>query len=267
MGSGPLRNILDLERYPLDKPGSAEWQALVDRCRADLAHAGMFNLEGFVRPAAIERALSEIKPVMDTLSFTHRRSHNIYFKKDVPGLPADHPALHRVETINHTVCSDQIPESVPLWIYEWPKFAVFLAATMNKETLFAMRDPLARVNVLAYREGEALNWHFDRSEFTTTLLLQAAEAGGEFQYRSDLRTDTDPNYDGVARLLAGQDKEVKTLQLSAGTLNVFKGKNTAHRVTPARGARERIVTVFSFYERPGVMFSKEEQIGFYGRAA
>ena len=267
MGSGPLRNILDLERYPLDKPGSAEWQALVDRCRADLAHAGMFNLEGFVRPAAIERALAEIKPVMDTLSFTHRRSHNIYFKKDVPGLPADHPALHRVETINHTVCSDQIPESVPLWIYEWPQFAVFLAATMNKETLFAMRDPLARVNVLAYREGEALNWHFDRSEFTTTLLLQAAEAGGEFQYRSDLRTDTDPNYDGVARLLIGQDSEVKTLRLAAGTLNVFKGKNTAHRVTPARGARERIVTVFSFYERPGVMFSKEEQIGFYGRAA
>jgi predicted 2-oxoglutarate/Fe(II)-dependent dioxygenase YbiX len=165
------------------------------------------------------------------------------------------------------VCSDQIPDSVPLWIYEWPQFAVFLAATMRKETLFPMRDPLARVNVLAYREGEALNWHFDRSEYTTTLLLQAAEAGGEFQYRSDLRTDTDPNYDGVARLLIGQDHEVKTLRLAAGTLNVFKGKNTAHRVTPARGARERIVAVFSYYEKPGVMFSKEEQIGFYGRAA
>ena len=94
-----------------------------------------------------------------------------------------------------------------------------------------------------------------------------ADAGGEFQYRSNLRTDTDPNYDGVARLLAGQDNEVKTLRLGAGTLNVFKGKNTAHRVTPSRGARERIVAVFSYYERPGVMFSKEEQVGFYGRVA
>ncbi len=262
-----MRDILDLDRFPLDRPGSPEWHALVERCRADLASAGMFNLEGFVRPAAIERSLSEIRPVMDTLSFTHRRSHNIYFKKDIPGMPADHPALHRVETVNHTVCSDQIPESIPLWIYEWPQFAVFLAATMNKEMLFAMRDPLARVNVIAYREGEALNWHFDRSEFTTTLLLQPADAGGEFQYRSNLRTDSDPNYDGVARLLAGQDNEVKTLRLGAGALNVFKGKNTAHRVTPARGTRERIVAVFSYYERPGVMFSKEEQVGFYGRAA
>ena len=68
-----------------------------------------------------------------------------------------------------------------------------------------MPDPLARVNVMSYREGEALNWHFDRSEFTTTLLLQAPKAGGAFEYRSDLRTDTDPNYAGVARLLSGQD--------------------------------------------------------------
>ncbi len=262
-----MRDILDLDRFPLDKPGSPQWQALVDRCRTDLANAGMFNLDDFVRPAAIDRALREIKPVMDTLSFTHRRSHNIYFMKEIPGLSADHPALHLVETVNHTVCSDQIPESVPLWIYEWPQFAVFLAATMNKEMLFAMRDPLARVNVLAYRKGEALNWHFDRSEFTTTLLLQAADAGGEFQYRSNLRTDADPNYDGVARRLVGQDNEVKTLQLAAGTLTVFKGKNTAHRVTPCRGARERIIAVFSYYERPGVMFTKEERIGFYGRAA
>ncbi|HEX6119318.1 MAG TPA: hypothetical protein VFZ03_07665, partial [Dongiaceae bacterium] len=125
-----MREILDLDRFPLDKPGSPEWLELVRRCRVDLAETGMFNLEGFVRPGAIGRALNEIKPVMDTLSFTHRRSHNIYFRKDVPGVPADHPALHRVETINHTVCSDQIPDSVPLWIYEWPQFAVFLAAAM-----------------------------------------------------------------------------------------------------------------------------------------
>ena len=98
-----------------------------------------------------------------------------------------------------------------------------------------MADPLARANVIAYRQGEALNWHFDRCEFTTTLLLQAPERGGEFQYRSDLRSESDPNYDGVARLLAGRDPEVKTLPLAPGTLNVFKGRYTAHRRHPGRG--------------------------------
>ena len=129
-----------------------------------------------------------------------------------------------------------------------------------------MADPLARANVIAYRDGEALNWHFDRSEFTTTLILQSPDRGGEFQYRDALHSETDANYDGVARLLAGEDNSVKTLPLPAGTLSVFKGKNTAHRLTPVEGSRERIVAVFSYYETPGVVFSEKERVGFYGRA-
>jgi hypothetical protein len=261
-----MRDILDLDTYPLDKPGSPEWIKLVAQCQMDLQKNGMFNLEGFMRPAAITQAMAEIKPVMDTLSFVHKRAHNIYFRKEVSGLDASHPALRLVNTTNHTVCCDQIPQSIPVWIYEWPHFIVFLAATVGKQTLFTMRDPLARVNVMGYREGEALNWHFDRTDFTTTLLLQAPFRGGAFEYRSDLRSETDPNYDGVAKLLQGQDKDVKSLTLAEGTLNIFKGRNTLHRVTPIEGERERFIAVYSYYERPGVMFSKEEQIGFYGRS-
>lgn len=261
-----MRHILDLENYPLDRPGSNQWLALVKKCQADLAQDGMFNLEGFVKPEALTRAVNELQPVIDTLAFVHKRHHNIYFKKEIPGLAADHPALAMTETINHTVCYDQIPNSIPAWIYEWPPFIVFLAVAMQKDTLFPMRDPLARVNVMAYRDGEQLNWHFDRSEFTTTLLLQAPEEGGDFVYRSDLRNDTDPNYEGVAKLLRGEDEQVKTLKLSAGTLNVFRGKNTAHKVSTIKGKRERIIAVFSYFDRPGVVFSKEDQLGFYGRA-
>lgn len=262
-----MRDILDLDRFPLDQPGSPVWHQLVARCRADLASEGMFNLDGFVKPDAVARAMTQIEPVMETLSFVHKRAHNVYFRDDVPGIPEGHPALNKVNTINHTVCGDQIAETVPAWIYEWPQFAVFLAATMEKATLFTMRDPLARLNVMRYGDGEALNWHFDRSEFTTTLLLQAPSGGGDFQYRSNLRTDTDPNYDGVAATLEERDPETKTLRLTPGTLNVFKGKNTLHRVTTCAGPRSRYIAVFSYYERPGVMFSKQEQIGFYGRAA
>jgi len=262
-----MRLILDLDRYPLDRPGSPGWVTLVQRCRADLVRDGMYNLEGLVRPEALTRAVAELRPVVDTLSFTHRRRHNIYFRKEIPGLAADHPALAMTETVNHTVCADQIMQAVPLWIYEWSPFITFLAATMDKDALYPMRDALARVNVMAYRDGEALNWHFDRSEFTTTLLLQAPDEGGDFVYRTDLRSDSDPNYDGVARLLRGEDPEVKSLKLSAGTLNVFRGKNTAHKVSTVRGSRERIIAVFSYFDRPGVVFSREDQLGFYGRTA
>jgi hypothetical protein len=152
-------------------------------------------------------------------------------------------------------------------IYEWAPLAAFLARVIGKPALYPMADPLARVNVLAYGPGEALNWHFDRAQFSTTLLIQPAESGGEFEYRSRLRSDTDPNYEGVARLLKGQDSEVCVHALAAGTLNVFAGKNTAHRITPVQGGRRRIIAVLTYYDRPGVTFSDAERIGFYGRAA
>ncbi|WP_292467666.1 2OG-Fe(II) oxygenase [Mesorhizobium sp.] len=262
-----IEDILDLDRYPLDREGSPEWQRLVEESTAALNANGMFNLEDFLRPGVAERAVVEIRPVMDTRSHTHKRMHNIYFKPSIPELSPDHPALRKVETISHTVCADQIPGSIVLAIYEYEPLVRFLAVTMDKPQLHVMQDPLARANVMGYRAGEALNWHFDRSEFTTTLLLQAPERGGDLEYRTDLRSDDDPNYDGVARLLEGRDPEAKILRMKAGTLNVFRGKNTAHRVTTVEGERERMIAVFSYYERPGVMFTEEERIGFYGRAA
>jgi hypothetical protein len=262
-----IEDILDLDHYPLNREGSAEWQRLVNESKAALAANGMFNLEGFLRPGVAERAVAEIRPVMDTRSHVHKRMHNIYFKPSIPELSPDHPALRKVETISHTVCADQIPGSTVLSIYEYEPLVRFLAATMDKPQLHVMQDPLARANVMGYRAGEALNWHFDRSEFTTTLLLQPPERGGDFEYRTDLRSDDDPNYDGVARLLEGRDPEAKIMRIKAGTLNVFRGKNTAHRVTTVEGNRERMIAVFSYYERPGVTFTDEERIGFYGRAA
>ena len=262
-----MRDILDLGRYPLDKPGSAAWLELVAHCKSELKRDGMFNLEGLLRPEAITKAMEQVAPVMERLSFLHKRHHNIYFRKEVPGLAADHPALQMVDTINHTVCGDQLEQTVVDWVYSWPQMAVFLAATLDKETLFPMTDPLARMNIMRYGDGEALNWHFDRSEFTTTLLLQEPSGGGEFLYRTDLRSEADPNYDGVAQVLEGRDNQVKSHVLRAGTLNVFKGKNTLHKVTKCQGPQSRFIAVFSYYDRPGVRFSKEEQVGFYGRAA
>lgn len=261
-----IEQIIDLDRYPLDAARTDAWSTLVSRCRTELDQNGMFNLEQFLRPTIAEKIAGQIRPLMETKSFTHARDHNIYFANDIDGLAPDHPALKKMRTVNHTVCADQIEANPVMVLYQWQPFIGFLAATMQKAELYPMADPLARVNVMAYHEGEALNWHFDRSEFTTTLLLQSPEEGGEFQYRSDLRTDDDPNFDGVAKLLAGLDDQVRNLALAPGTLNVFKGKNTAHRVTPVQGARSRVIAVFSYYETAGKQFSEQERIGFYGRA-
>ena len=259
-----MRDLLDLDRYPVDCGDAAA--ELAERCRRDLANTGMFNLEGFVRPAAIRQAVQEIIPLASDAAFTHQRSHNVYFLKEVPGLREDHPALARFQTINHTLCGDQLAGTIIERIYEWAPLVDFIARVLAVPRLYLMDDPLARVNILEYRPGEALNWHFDRSRYTTTLLIRAAQEGGEFQYRSNLRSDEDPNYDGVGKLLRGEDPGIRVNPLEAGTLNIFAGKNTLHRVSTVRGACSRLVAVFSYYDRPGVTFTENERLGFYGRS-
>ena len=260
-----MRDLLDLDLYPIDRLDSPECVRLTERSKAELIALGMLNLDGFVRPEAIVRAVTELEPLIESGGYRHARRHNIYFKRDIPGLAADHPALKQFETVNYTLCADQLLGTIVGRIYEWTPLAEFLARVMGKPRLFLMNDPLARVNVMAYGPGEALNWHFDRSQFTVTLLIRAAESGGEFEYRSGLRSDAEPNYDGVSRLLRGEDSEVSVQSLAAGSLNVFAGRHTAHRVTPVLGEKSRIVAVLSYYDTPGFTFSSDERIGFYGR--
>ncbi len=60
---------------------------------------------------------------------------------------------------------------------------------------------------------------------------------------------------------------MQTLELAPGALNVFRGKNTAHQVTPVGGARERFIAVFSYFEAPDATFTDTERMGSYGRTA
>ncbi len=253
---------LDLERYPLDQPRHR--QPLIDRCREELATLGLSSLPGLVRTATIARAAEELLPLVREQSFFHSRRHNIYFTDTPSCIAADHPALALQETSGRTVCDDQITGSFVHALYEWPPLRDFLARIMGKPRLHLMDDPLARVNVMGYRDGEGLGWHFDRSEFTTTLLIQAPQDGGHLEYRPHLAQD---DLDGVARLLEGRDAARCTHVQQAGTLSVFRGRNTAHRVTPVVGEIDRLIAVFSYFDRPGVVFSAAERRGFYGRAA
>lgn len=263
----PLNQLVDLATYPLDRPDSPAYAALVARCRADLARDGMFELPGFLRPAAVTEAVALSAPAMAQDSHLHSRLHNVYFRDTVEGIAPGHPALDMVRSTNHTLCADQLNGNPVIALYDAPDFSAFLAATMGKELLYPMADPMARVNVQASRAGEALNWHFDRSEFTTTILLQAPETGGELEYRKDLRSATEANFAGVAAVLNGTDPEVRKLALKEGALNVFRGVNTLHRVVEVAGSIERLVAIFAYFDRPGVAMTAQEQIGFYGRAA
>lgn len=259
------------ERYPLAETDSPAYKSLLADTRSTLAASGLFNLPQLIEPSACADCVSTLQHRLNNDAFTHQREHNIFFSDSIAELPDTHAAHTKLLTTNHTLCQDQLGDTILSELYHCSEFINFLSRAMNIEELHVMDDPLAGINVMAYQEGEALNWHFDRSEFTTTLLLQAPEAGGVFEFRRGLKLwnndkqQWEPDFDSIGQLVRHGDEQIEQQTLAAGTLNVFRGINTAHRVTPIEGRTSRIIAVFSYFDQPGVRFSDDERLGFYGR--
>ena len=129
------------------------------RCRADLASDGMFNLEGLVRPAApvARHGRDQAGDGNAVLRPQALAQHLFQEGGSGPGPRSSGPA--QVDTINHTVCGDQIPDSVPgLDLRVAAVCRLPRCERWTRTTLFTMRDPLARMNVmcLSRRRGPQL---------------------------------------------------------------------------------------------------------------
>jgi len=152
-------------------------------------------------------------------------------------------------------------------LYDSQELRQFFATVTGKDGLYPYTDPLSPLNIGVTREGETLAWHFDKSDFAITLLLQQAQAGGAFEYVPRIRNADDKNYAAIANLLDGDRSHVLTLEIYPGTLVLFQGRYSIHQVTTVAGGSERLLAVLSYDERPQQRMSAYTQKTFYGRAA
>ena len=114
-------------------------------------------------------------------------------------------------------------------------------------------------------EGDQLQWHFDQTDFVVSLAIQSAEAGGDFEVVPRIRSAEDECYDEVASVLAGDRSRVETLPMTPGTLLIFEGRNSLHRVSPVSGSRWRHVGLLAYDTKPGAMGSDLLRADRYGR--
>jgi hypothetical protein len=113
-------------------------------------------------------------------------------------------------------------------------------------------------------QGGCQQWHFDSGTMVTTLLLQEPEAGGIFEYAPAIRSEADENFDAVQAVLDGNSDRVRQNRLKAGTLSLFRGHYSLHRVTEVEGSRQRIQAILGYSTRPGLIGKKESSILHYG---
>jgi hypothetical protein len=256
--------FIDTGAYPIDRPGPAR-DAVIGRTREALDRDGCAVLKGFVRAERIADLIDECDRVAVHGHRNFNRT-NAYFTKDRPDLPASHPLRRFYDRSNAFVPADNLgPESILRAIYDWPAFAPFIQASLGEKRFFPYADPLADVIVNLAEAGGGFPWHFDTNNYTVTLAVQNAEAGGDFEYSPHLRSPTDENYAGVEAVLDGDQSLVRTLRLEPGDLQIFKGRYSLHRVTPLAGKRVRYVAIFSYVEEPGMVANPERARQLYGR--
>ena len=102
---------------------------------------------------------------------------------------------------------------------------------------------------MPYGRGDELGWHFDNADFVVTLMLQ--NLGRRLvRVRADVAQRGRQQLRGVAALLLRDRSGVRTMSPEPGTLALFRGHLSPHRVTPVEGDSHRINSVLAYSDRP-----------------
>ena len=137
--------------------------------------------------------------------------------------------------------------------------------SIGQGRLYLNECPYQAVNILAQDEGDTNSWHFDAyNEFTVTLQMQRGYRGGLFEIVPNIRSKTNENYDAVGRVLDGDGSGVVRLDIEPGSLVIFRGRDSLHRVTPVEGTRRRLAAVMCFERSSGVTGNSTMNAAIYG---
>ena len=255
-----IDQIVDTASYPVS---DGDFQA---RCAGTLEDTGVLVLPDFIQPQALDRMRQEAIEG-EAQAYFCAQDHSIYLTPENSKYSADHPANRKVVSSKGCICDDQVRQNSPLrTLYDSSDFRGFIAGVTGQAQMNAYADPLSSINVHYAKRGQELGWHFDNSSFAITLLIQKPDAGSRFEYIKDLR-DADAgemNYDGVGALLDGK-VQPEVLQMEAGTLVLFRGRNSIHRVSPNESDVTRMLAVLAYNDQPGVELSESARMTFYGR--
>lgn len=261
---GDPASLVDLARYPL---ADGAWDGAVAGARAGLRERGLVELPGFVAPAALPFLLEDAGRLAP-LAWRDRGSGTAYLEAPDPSWPLGHPRRWTGPRALGAVAYDLFPADSPLRaLYEWDPLLRFVEAVLDRGALHRYADECGALNLAVMGEGDQLQWHFDMTDFVVSLALRDAEEGGDFEVAPRLRSAEDERYDAVGAVLAGGGGAVpvETLDMTPGTLLLFEGRHSLHRVTEVRGPTARWVALLSYDTRPGTRGSDRLRRVRYGR--
>jgi len=261
-----LENIINLNEYPINQTNSDEYKKLIDKNKKLLDQDGCCVLPNFIKTQSLSKMKEEVERNLNKIYWT-KDSHNPYFTKDDPELPKDHPK--RIFTFRESgyLNSDDLETDSDLdTLYESDEMLKFVSDSLGVYPLYKWADPLGKNPYSVMHEDHYFPWHFDGNEFTLSILIQKADKGGLFEYSPDLRNENNENFDEVTKVLRGDRKTVKSLDLKPGDLQIFKGRFSMHRVTKIEGKTSRYIALPTYVKDPYRVNKPEHSKQVYGKA-
>jgi hypothetical protein len=246
--------VVNLQSYPIADKADPRRAAIVQKLRSDLDTKQYCIVPEFITEAALATVLKEVESIKAS-AYRNTSRRNCYLYREMDGaLPAEHPKNIFLNASYSMIGNHLLPETSLLkGLYNWPGMISFIAEVVGVDALYPNVDKYQPVNVNCFSEGDQSAWHFDSwNAFTMTLMLQAAESGGEFEIVPNTRSDDDPRFDEVRKVLQGDRTHVVTVPREPRALVIFRGCNSVHRVTPVAGHRQRLMSVFVYEKEPGI---------------
>lgn len=260
MASAAVGELVDLERWPIDD------RALTGRLRDEFAREGVVVLPGFVPPPVVAEMARQCVDLAPSVFRSHSRSSPYLTAVDAKA-PAGHPRGHEITSAVGVVAYDLVPgHHLARRLYEDDEVLAFVAAVLGEDELHRYADPFGALNISVMDEGDHLGWHFDMTDFVVSLAISASEGGGEFVNAPRIRSVDDERFDDVAAVLAGRAPDkVRVEPMTPGTLMVFNGRWSMHKVAPIVGDVSRVVALLAYDRKPGTDSTDELKLSRYGR--
>ena len=260
-----VHNLVDLSRYPIADLTSPEGADFLKECQDHMEVHGWCNLDGFIKADALDALASEANALLPTAEvLTIKR--NIYQGAIDPSLPKDDPRRREYTHVATQLADDQIPQQTLIQkLYQSELLTDFVRQVQKKPVLYRCADEFQALNVVALHPGSWHAWHYDTTECTVTLLLQAADEGGDFSFLPNSRTDTSEDREAVDRLLAGDMSHAQKFDRGAGTFTLFRGGYSLHGVTEVLGKTPRVTAIMTYDEQEGRVIDDDINIRIYGK--
>jgi hypothetical protein len=262
-----LDDIVDYESYPLDSPDDPRYRDAVASARAGLAEDGCAVIKDFLRPTAVRTIGREIADRKSTTHFSTSSMNPYFHSTHNPSYPDHHPVNTFIERSSGFIPGDSWDESMAIEVlFRSDALTRFLREVLETDSIFCYADPLAGLTANVLDPGQQFAWHFDTNEFAVTAMIDEATEGGLFEYVPMIRTPEDESFDAIQEVLDGERSRVKTLDLRAGDLQVFKGRHSLHRVTRVPvDSTPRHSAIFAYTAEPGVIGRLERTRQLFGR--